>query len=331
MRIGLAGGGSDIPAYVRSFEGNVLNATFDKYVQTSIVIKNSKKKYEPKFVSIDLSVIENYSSVKYLSLHKAVYDYFDSISDLIRDFKQIEVYTYTEIPHGSGLGGSSTLTTSLVKAFDRLLDLNYTDYDIAKISIHIERTICNLHGGMQDQVASSYGGVNFIKFYKDLDFNVIPININSDFLLELQSNLLLFYTGKSRFSDKIISDQEKSLTNSESLEAMHQIKNEAINLYQAITKNDINLIHEIINHGWEEKKKTSTSISNSAIDEIINTAKKNKASAAKVSGAGGGGFILFFVDPIYKFNLKNSLPNSPESYFIDNIFFDSQGAKAWII
>lgn len=333
LRLGIAGGGTDLEPYSNLFGGLVLNATISLYAHCTLEITDNGF---IEFHAADLGINEKFESKNFLELnskldlHKAVYN------RIVREFNNnqplsFKLTTYCDSPPGSGLGSSSTLVVSILKAFVELLSLPLGEYDIAYLAYQIERKDIGLIGGKQDQYAAAFGGFNFMEFSGKDKVIVNPLRIKNWIKDELEARIILFYTGVSRSSAKIINDQIKNTedTQKNALEAMHRVKKSALDMKEAVLKGDMIRFGEILESSWEFKKKMSNKISNSHIQEIFTTAKENGVISGKVSGAGGGGFIMFFVDPINKVKVINSL-NKFNGYVV-NFNFSNGGCHGWKI
>lgn len=325
LRLGLAGGGTDVSPYTETFGGLVVNATIDRFAYCKI----EDSKDNTSFNAIDQGVITEMAgkNQSQLPLHAAVY------ARMIKEFNNsadlsLTVSTFTDSPVGAGLGASSTLVVSMIKAFDKYLSANLDNYEIARLAYSIEREDCGLSGGRQDQYSATFGGFNEMVFSGSDKTEVKPLNLSAGFVAELEASLLLFYTGVSRESAKIIDDQSKSLQgNGASLEAMHNLKLEAQKMKAALLKEDIAAVAESLVLGWQNKKKTSATVSNSTLDEIHGDAISAGALAGKVSGAGGGGFMLFLA-PIEKRKAVVDALNK-HSGIVSNCHFTDKGAQSW--
>nr|WP_231887771.1 hypothetical protein [Thermodesulfatator autotrophicus] len=209
-----------------------------------------------------------------LDLLKGVYN------RIVKDFSKrplsFDLSTYVDAPPGSGLGSSSTLVVAIIGAFAEWLKLPLGEYDIAHLAFEIERKDLSMAGGKQDQYAAIFGGFNFMEFYDNDKVIVNPLRIKPEVINELQFNLLLYYTGTSRLSSKIIEDQVKNVSGKreKSIEAMHKLKEQAIMMKEAILRGKLDEIGEILDFGWQYKKQMAEGITNSVIDEIYETAKK---------------------------------------------------------
>lgn len=333
MRLGLAGGGTDISSYSDVYGGKILNATINKYAYTTIETNCTP---EISFHSIDLEVAETIdlnSNIKLngsLKLLKAAYVH---IIENFNNSKRIPITltTFCDAPAGSGLGASSTLVVSIVKALGEYLSLPFDDYTIAKIAYVVERDECLLLGGKQDQYSASFGGLNFMEFNKDKSVIVNPLRISPNIICELEASLLLFYIGVSRESAKIIQDQNNNVKNqiNNAVEAFHIIKEEAVTMKDALLTGNFDGIINSMNKSWEKKKQSANSVSNDLIDEIYIKTKEAGSLAGKVSGAGGGGFMMFFVPPTMRVKVINLLKKYTGQ--IDNVNFTNIGAQSWKI
>ena len=329
--MGLAGGGTDISPYCDIHGGYVLNATINRYAYTVIKILT-----EPVvcFRAADLEQEKKYNLDEHfnfdgkLDLHKAVYR---EIIDNYNNGKKlpVEVITHCDAPAGSGLGSSSTVVVSMVKAFTELLNLPLDDYEQAYLAFKIERDICQLKGGRQDQYSATFGGFNFMEFYAENRAIINPLRIKNWILCELEASLLLFYTGVSRESANIIEDQSGSLIRSESrtLEAMHRMKEDSLRMKESLLKGDFLGMVKVLAEGWENKKSSSRFVSNAYLNDIHAAAMNAGAQAGKASGAGGGGFMVFFVDSARRMNVIRALENFEGR--VSNCHFTHNGAQAW--
>ncbi|SDA36898.1 dehydrogenase [Sphingomonas sp. NFR15] len=331
LRLGLAGGGTDVSPYCDEHGGYVLNATIDRYAYASLKMLD-----EPvlRFTAQDQGQTETLPLTDLvplegaLKLHKAVYN------EIVRIYNEgrplaVDLTSFCDAPTGSGLGSSSTVVVVLIRAFAELLNLPLDDYATAHLAYKIERVDCGLQGGRQDQYAATFGGFNFIEFYADDRVVVNPLRIRSSTLWELESSLLLFYTGISRESARIIADQSKNLTQgvTKTVDAMHALKAEAVRMKECILRGDFENLVETMRAGWASKKNLASSISNPHLDEVFEAALDAGASAGKISGAGGGGFMMFFVPPERRMSVIDALGRYPGQ--VSNCHFTEQGSESW--
>lgn len=332
LRLGLAGGGSDVAPYCDIYGGLVLNATINLYAYCTI-----EETYDQQINinSFDAGCHKSYPSEPQLdidgeaSLIKGVYN------RVIKDYGlpplSFKITTYNDAPAGSGLGTSSTMVVCILKAFIEWKSLPLGDYEIAKLAYEIERKDLMLSGGKQDQYAASFGGFNYIEFLKDDIAIVNPLKIKRWIIDELEASMLLYFTGRSRSSAAIIDEQKKNTEggNSNAIEAMHRIKQSAIDTKLALLKGDIDAFADILREAWENKKKMANNISNPIIQEAMDVALQAGAKAGKVSGAGGGGFIMFVVEPTRKKEVEQAL--SKLDGFVMPFNFSDGGAHGWKI
>jgi D-glycero-alpha-D-manno-heptose-7-phosphate kinase len=297
LRLGLAGGGTDVSPYSDLYGGNVLNATISMYAYATIEPKNNGRIV---FNSADRNkkiILKSKKMIEVdgkLDLLKGAYNRI--VKDFVKKPLSFELTTYVDAAPGSGLGSSSTLLVAVLGAFSEWLRLSFGEYDLAHLAYEIERKELAMAGGKQDQYSATFGGFNFMEFYDNDKVIVNPLRIKPEIVNELQFNMLLYYTGTSRLSSKIIDAQIKNVNNNskKSVEAMHQLKNQSVLMKEAILKGKLDDIGEILDFGWQYKKKMADGITNPIIDEIYSVAKKAGASGGKVSGAGGGGFIMLY-------------------------------------
>lgn len=333
LRLGLAGGGTDVSPYADMHGGYVLNATIDRYAYAVI-----KTLDEPivRFAATDQQT-EKVKAVSEplllngkLDLHKAVYN------EIIQRYNNgkaipLELSTFCDAPVGSGLGSSSTLVVVMIRAFSELLNLPFDDYTIAQLAFKIERVDCGLQGGRQDQYSATFGGFNFMEFYADNRAVINPLRIKNWIICELEASLLLFYTGVSRESARIIADQSNNVISgsAEAMEAMHGIKREALVMKECLLRGDFDGIVDSMRQGWESKKRSAKMVSNPHIEEIYNAAISAGALSGRVSGAGGGGFMMFFAPPDRRMDVIRTLSRFEGQ--VSNCHFTKHGTQAWRI
>ncbi|MBO4454912.1 MAG: dehydrogenase [Bacteroidales bacterium] len=332
LRLGLAGGGSDVSPYSDMFGGLVLNATINLYTYCTIE--------ETSDNCIEVNSFDNHFKASYpvgptlpidgnADLIKGVYN------RIVRDWgfapRAFRITTYNDAPAGSGLGTSSTMVVCIIKAFVEWLSLPLGDYEIARLAYEIERLELGLSGGKQDQYAAAFGGFNFIEFLTDDRVIVNPLKVKRWITDELEASLLLYFTGRSRSSARIIDEQKRNASSGSKtpIEALHLIKQSAVDMKAAILKGDMGEFARIVARGWEEKKKLAGGITTPVIEEAFSVAIPAGAKAGKVSGAGGGGFIMFVVEPTLKKQVEEAL-SALDGYVLPFQFTDG-GAHGWKI
>ena len=332
LRLGLAGGGSDVSPYSDIFGGLILNATINLYAYCTIEETNNNT---IEFCSYDAHCFKIYEAKNELeidgeaSLLKGVYNRV--VKDFVHNPLSFKITTYNDAPAGSGLGTSSTMVVCILKAFVEWLGLPLGDYEISRLAYEIERKDLGLSGGKQDQYAAAFGGFNYMEFLQNDIVIVNPLKIKRWIIDELEASMVLFFTGASRSSAAIIDEQKKNTStgNNDAIEAMHKIKQSAIDMKLALLKGDIDAFAKILREGWENKKKMANHITNPMIQEAMDTAIAAGAKAGKVSGAGGGGFIMFVVEPTRKREVIEALGKL--NGFVMPFQFSDGGAHGWKI
>jgi D-glycero-alpha-D-manno-heptose-7-phosphate kinase len=297
LRIGLAGGGTDVSPYCDLHGGAILNATVSLFANASIETIDEKKIIVQ---ALDRNEKEEYDWAPQLPVNgtldllKGVYNRLQRDGQMPE--KGFRLSTFVDAPAGSGLGTSSTLAVAVLGAFTEMLKLPLGDYDIAHLAFEIERNDLKLAGGRQDQYAATFGGVNFMEFYGEDKVIVNPLRIRPQYMHELENNLVLYFTSTSRESAGIITEQVKNVTsnNEKSIDAMHRLKEQAQMMKEALLRGKVNEIGAILDFGFQQKRNMAANISNSRIEEIYDAAKKAGAAGGKISGAGGGGFMIFY-------------------------------------
>jgi D-glycero-alpha-D-manno-heptose-7-phosphate kinase len=330
LRLGLAGGGTDLSPYCDTYGGAILNATIDRYAYASVVGRHDGK---IAFVSCDLGRSEVFDvdadlSRSTLDLHRGVYE------RMIREYNggqrlALSITTTVDAPMGSGLGSSSALVVALVDAFRVVLGAPLGEYDVARLAFEIERVDLGIAGGRQDQYAASFGGVNFIEFLPSDRVIVNPLRVSGAILNELESSLVVCFSGQSRQSAEIIQRQTVGIkaASAHTMDALHKLKDDAVEMKQALLAGDILGVAKILNGSWMAKKASADGITTGRIDELFNHAMGNGAIGGKVSGAGGGGFIFFMVDPDRRFDLVESLRT--KGAMADPVNFTATGCECW--
>jgi D-glycero-alpha-D-manno-heptose-7-phosphate kinase len=335
LRLGLAGGGTDIEAYYNLYDGYVLNATVDMYAYCTIEPDDSGR---IEFIAADMDKKEEYAAAEKLPvspalpLHTGIYNRI--ISDFVHKPLSFKMTTYSDAPAGSGLGSSSTMVVAIIKAYVEWLNLPFGEYDIAALACKIERTDLGLAGGKQDQYAATFGGFNFIEFYKNDRVIVNPLRLKRWIRNELEASLVLFFTGVSRESANIIKEQieQTQKGNDKNIESMHELKKQAVIMKEALLKGDFGGFSGCLEKGWAAKKNAAGSISNSFLDGLYQYAMDNGAESAKISGAGGGGFMMIYCNPCHRIALIRALKQKQTMGTPGMVLtpsFTETGTQAW--
>jgi len=295
LRISFAGGGTDVPPYPELYGGCVLNATIGSFAFGSLTPRDDAT---IRLESVDLDLQIEFDS------HQEVL--FDGKLDLVKaalkrlgalNSHGFDVFLHTDAPPGSGLGSSSALVVALVGLVKEFRHLPFGNYEVARQAYVIERKDLAISGGLQDQYAAAFGGFNLIEFERDRVI-VNPLRVHPGTVNELEHNILLCYTGTTRRSDRIIDDQTERLNQNTgaTLDGLVQQKELAVAMKNALLTDRLTDFGELLHCAWTAKKQLSTRISNPAIDEMYDEARKHGAMGGKITGAGGGGFMMFYCE-----------------------------------
>lgn len=326
----MAGGGTDVSPYSDEFGGAILNATISHYAHASIepleengiIVQALDRREEQRFEWNNQLPTDGK-----LDLLKGVYNRIQK--DYGLPMTNFRLSTFVDAPAGSGLGTSSTLVVAIIGAFAEMLKLPLGEYDIAHYAYDIERKDLQLAGGKQDQYAATFGGVNFMEFYGDDKVIVNPLRIKQEYLNELENNLVLYFTSTSRESATIIKEQQKNVLqkNEKSIDAMHQLKEQARMMKEALLKGRLHEIGEILDYGFQQKRNMAKNISNDAIETLYEAVKKAGATGGKISGAGGGGFMIFYCPGNTRFKVIETLNNFGGK--VKPYRFTKEGLRTW--
>ena len=331
LRLGLAGGGTDLSPFCDQYGGYVMNATVSLYAYVHLQPRTDGRlvfdaaEQGARFETEAAPVVPLDSGT---ILHCGVYN------RIIREFNNgrplpLSIRTTVDVPAGSGMGGSSTLVVALVEAFRQYLGLPLGEYDVARLAFEIEREELMIAGGKQDQYAAAFGGFNFMEFYDGRRVIINPLRMKPTTIQELEASFVLYYTGRSRSSAQVIEAQQSQLAtkNQASIEAMMQLKREATEMKEALLRGRLDQVAETMVRGWKAKKQTSASVSNNEIDRILDLALENGGLAGKVSGAGGGGFVSIIANPSERYRVTNVLRK--EHGQLLPVVFTNEGACSW--
>jgi D-glycero-alpha-D-manno-heptose-7-phosphate kinase len=331
LRLGFAGGGTDVSPFCDEYGGAVLNASIGMYAYATLE--------ERADGFVEFEICETGEKIRFVAgmqpenidpfrIHFGVYN------RIVRDFNEgqplnLSLRTHCDAPPGSGLGSSSTVVVAMITAFQEFLNLPLGEYELAHLAFSIERTDLGMAGGKQDQYAAAFGGVNFMEFLKQEQVIVNPLRIKPRVLAELEASLALYFTGVSRSSATIIEEQAANVRagNNEAISASLNLKQDAYDIKAALLLGDLPSFGRILNKSWAAKKLIASGVSTCAIDEIYELAICNGAYAGKVSGAGGGGFMMFLCDPSRRPSVVTSLKERGGMVFTPH--FVETGAVAW--
>jgi D-glycero-alpha-D-manno-heptose-7-phosphate kinase len=332
LRLGFAGGGTDLSPYCDEFGGAVLNTTIDRFAYAFISPRDddriilSAKDLGREEVLAAAPELPDAS----LSLHRGVYE------RMVRDYNAGEaipatITTTVDAPAGSGLGSSSALVIALVDAFRAFLTVPLDQYELARLAFEIERLDLGLPGGRQDQYSAAFGGTNFIEFLGRDRVIVNPLRISDNIRNELESSLVVCFSGGSRDATTIIAQQTAGLTDhsENTITAMDRLKADAIAMKNALLVGDIDGMARILDDSWAAKKLTAPGVSNERIDMLCWVAFAHGALAGKVSGAGGGDFLMFIVPPEDRLGVITALNAAGGQ--AGPVKFTDRGCETWQI
>lgn len=322
LRIGMAGGGTDVDPYASEKGGAVFNSTITKYAYCTITPNGSRKmsiestnygRYEAPLDGGPLPLDGNMDLVKAVTNHFGINEGFNMLLQ-------------SDAPPGSGLGGSSTVIVSAIAAVAEWAGEKMTGHEMAQLAYKLEREDIGLKGGKQDQYAAVFGGFNLMKFRADgVDVNRVKLKEHT--LNELQCRSVLCYTGSTRESANIIDSQVKLFKKGDNEAALDSSKTIANDMAVALEKDDIEETGRLLDVGWKYKKQFSDKITNPKIDELYNAALSAGAIGGKVSGAGGGGFMFFICDYDKKFVVSEKL--TKHDAIVTDFMFEPNGVMAW--
>ena len=293
VRISFSGGGTDMPEYYNEFGGNVVTSTIDRFTYVILNLRNDDliQAFSSDFqIHNPSATLEKLKSNPGMEIPIASLQYFN--------FKTgVDVMISSDVPPGSGLGGSSSLTVNFVKILSILNKLKWKNEKVAETSFHIERNVLQHPIGKQDDYITSFGGFNFIRFTKEQIY-VEPIQINKSTFDELQENLVLFFVGNTRKNTVVLSSQLQNVKEKrkETIESLHYVKGLSEEMNSALKQSDITHFGELLHKGWVAKKKFAKGVSNEDVDKMYDVALENGALGGKLTGAGGGGHMLFYCE-----------------------------------
>lgn len=324
VRISFAGGGTDLPAYYEQFGGAVLSAAINKYFYTILGKRDDNR---IQIISSDLRVFETWDGMAALKIEGSGLEIPVAVlTDLGHDIS-IDLFLASEIPPGTGLGSSASVCVNLIKTLTTYLHQPLSKQELAERAFRVARHVLHRHVGKQDEYAAAFGGLNFITFHRDGTTQVEAIEVSPEILQELQQNLMLFFTGSAHHSWTILEEQENSTRSHRgaALTALHAMREQCEQMRKLIQTGDLRSVGMLLDEAWQAKKKVSERISNSRIDQLYALARESGALGGKITGAGGGGFLMLYCEPAHQDEVRVALAARGLHQMV--FAFDFQGAQ----
>jgi D-glycero-alpha-D-manno-heptose-7-phosphate kinase len=327
VRVSFGGGGTDLPAYYEAHGGAVLSVAINKYFY-SIVTKRMDDKVQ--VISADLRIIETWQDIAGMHVNSGDLDIPLAVMQSLGIHAPLNLFLASEVLPGTGLGSSASVCVNILTALATYLQLPMTKYELAERAFHIARHVLGMPVGKQDEYAASFGGLNYISFSEDGGVSVDPLILAPDVLRELQSSLMLFFTGAAHNSWSILKAQERSTRQpaGPAIESLHVIRALAKRMHTALLEGNLTDFGHLLNESWQAKRKVSDQISNARIDLLYDLARQNGALGGKITGAGGGGFLLLFCEKDSQDKVRDAL--GKEGLRELAFDFDFQGARVLV-
>ncbi|HET9177849.1 MAG TPA: GHMP kinase [Terriglobia bacterium] len=324
VRISFGGGGTDLPAYYEQFGGAVLSTTINKYFYTVLRKRDDGK---VQVISSDLRTLETWENIAGMSFERSELEIPLAVMKDLGRSVAVDLFLASEIPPGTGLGSSASVCVNVLKALSTHLHLDLSKYQLAERAFHMARNVLGNPVGKQDEYAAVFGGMNYIRFERNGSVMVEPVELDAVLLRELEENLMLFFTGATHQSQTILEEQERATRDDSrrALEPLHAIAALADRMRATLEDGDLHTFGALLDEGWQAKKRISGKISSDQIDALYRTAKENGAVGGKITGAGGGGFLLLYCERPHQeaVNRALSAAGAREMTFR----FDSKGAQ----
>jgi D-glycero-alpha-D-manno-heptose-7-phosphate kinase len=327
VRISFAGGGSDLPSYYEEYGGAVLSVALNKYFYT---VLGKRTDGRVQVISSDLRIFETWRDISTKMISGSGLEIPLAVVKELGEEVAVDLFLASEIPPGTGLGSSASVCVNILKTLSTYLNRSLSKYELAERAFHIARNVLGRSVGKQDEYAASFGGLNFIEFHRDGSTEVEPIQMEEGVRREFETNLMLFFTGSAHHSWSILEDQEKSTRSRSGLtvEALHEVHSLTKPMRQALQTGNLSAVGRLLDQGWQAKKRVSGKISNSTIDRLYSLARQHGAVGGKITGAGGGGFLLLYCEPPQQAAVRGAL--HAEGIQEMAFSFDYQGAQVLV-
>jgi D-glycero-alpha-D-manno-heptose-7-phosphate kinase len=293
VRISFGGGGTDLPSYYEKYGGGVLSTAINKYFYTVLTRRDDSR---IQVISSDLQATVTTGNIAAMELRGRDLEIPLAVLQELGLDVGVDLFLASEIPPGTGLGSSASVCVNILKALTTYKRTPCSKFELAERAFHIARHVLGKPVGKQDEYAAAFGGLNYIRFEKDGGVTVEPLAISPPVLTELQSSLLLFFTGAARNSWSILQEQEQSTRQASSsvVDSLQDVYRFGLQMREALLQGDLARFATLLDLAWQAKKRVSTRISNSRIDALYQIARDHGALGGKITGAGGGGFLLLF-------------------------------------
>ncbi len=324
VRISFGGGGTDLPAYYEQFGGAVLSVSINKYFYT---ILGARSDGRIQVISSDLRVFEAWDDISKMPLQGSELEIPLAVLKDVGCNVAVDLFLASEIPPGTGLGSSASVCVNILKTLTSYIQKPLSKYELAERAFSVARYMLGRHVGKQDEYAAAFGGLNYITFHPDGGTYVEAIDLEGVVARELASNLMLFFTGSAHHSWTILREQENStrVHANSTVDALHEVKSLAGKMRTALEKGELHRFGEFLHEGWKAKRRVSDKISTPRIDSLYQLAREHGALGGKITGAGGGGFLLLYCERESQGAVRQALlrENIQEMAFS----FDTQGAQ----
>jgi len=322
VRISFGGGGTDLASYYKKYGGVVVSAAINKYFYTILEIRLDDR---IQLISSDLQVHHTVRDFYDLKLGKGL----DIPVAVLKHFnvqRGLNLFMASEIPPGTGLGSSGAVTVNIINIINELERLKLSKQEMAELAYDIGYNELGMPIGKQDEYAAAFGGVNFMQFNKDGTVEVEPLNIAREVRIRMEDDIMLFFTGRTRESSKILKSQDSSTKDNkgEVVDSLHKIKEIAFEVKKALESGDLNEFGRLLDVSWQIKKNLAKGISNPRIDKMYELAKGNGALGGKLTGAGGGGYFMVYCDKPHQKAVTKVLTKEGLSPL--DFHFDKRGA-----